>query len=98
MCICLHHLPVSLVNSCGENPGNSPHQGGNPKHIRQHLLLFYIPVQVEFYFGDANLPKDKFLQQKMLEDPDGCEYMYIVQVDLKYGMHFQCNTTYCWPS
>lgn len=30
--------------------------------------------QIDFYFGDANLPKDKFLQQKIKEHPEGCEY------------------------
>lgn len=28
--------------------------------------------QVEFYFGDANLTKDKFLQQQMKETEGGC--------------------------
>ena len=28
-------------------------------------------TQIEFYFGDANLPRDKFLQQKMKEN-NGC--------------------------
>jgi hypothetical protein len=30
-------------------------------------------LQIEFYFGDANLPKDKFLQQKIKEHSDGCK-------------------------
>ena len=32
-------------------------------------------TQIEFYFGDANLPKDKFLQQKISENPDGCKHV-----------------------
>ena len=36
-------------------------------------------VQIEFYFGDANLPKDKFLQQKISEHSDGCKYVLTVE-------------------
>ena len=32
------------------------------------------PLQVEFYFSDSNLPKDKFLKERIAEDPDGCEH------------------------
>jgi hypothetical protein len=28
---------------------------------------------VEFYFSDSNLPKDKFLKEKIAEGEDGCE-------------------------
>ena len=28
--------------------------------------------QVEFYFSDANFPKDKFLRSTALMDPQGC--------------------------
>ena len=28
---------------------------------------------MEFYFSDSNLPKDKFLKDKIASDPDGCE-------------------------
>ena len=34
------------------------------------LLADDVRAQVEFYFGDANLPKDKFLKKQMAEDPD----------------------------
>ena len=27
--------------------------------------------QINFYFGNSNLPKDKFLQKKVAENPDG---------------------------
>ncbi len=30
-------------------------------------------AQVEFYFSDSNLPKDRFLKGKVAEDPEGCE-------------------------
>lgn len=28
--------------------------------------------QVEFYFGDANLPRDKFLLERVQENEGGC--------------------------
>lgn len=30
-------------------------------------------LQVEFYFSDSNLPKDKFLRQQVEAHPEGCE-------------------------
>ena len=36
--------------------------------------LASIRKQVEFYFGDSNLDKDRFLRQKIEEDSLGCMY------------------------
>lgn len=33
---------------------------------------FALLESVQFYFGDRNLPRDKFLQEKIKED-EGCE-------------------------
>ena len=30
--------------------------------------------QIEFYFGDANLQKDRFMKQEIGKHPEGCEY------------------------
>ena len=30
-------------------------------------------LQLEFYFGDANLSRDKFLKEKMAEHAEGCK-------------------------
>lgn len=40
------------------------------QHPRCFLTGYFAHVQ--FYFGDRNLPKDKFLQEKIKED-EGCE-------------------------
>jgi hypothetical protein len=40
-----------------------------------YLKIPVSPTQVEFYFSDSNLPKDKFLKSKVAEDPTGCECM-----------------------
>lgn len=29
--------------------------------------------QVEFYFSDSNLPRDKFMSEKVAENAEGCE-------------------------
>ncbi|KXZ51968.1 hypothetical protein GPECTOR_11g90 [Gonium pectorale] len=34
--------------------------------------------QVEFYFSDSNLPKDKFLKERMAEDPNGYVKLNII--------------------
>ena len=38
-----------------------------------NLNLDAMARQVEFYFSDSNLPKDKFLKEKIAADPHGCE-------------------------
>ena len=32
-----------------------------------------LTLKVEFYFGDANLHKDRFLKEKIAEHPERCE-------------------------
>lgn len=34
--------------------------------------------QVEFYFGDANLPRDKFLLERVQENEGGCKIFGIM--------------------
>lgn len=29
-----------------------------------------LPAQVEFYFSDSNLPRDRFLREKVAENPE----------------------------
>lgn len=37
--------------------------------------------QMEFYFGDSNYPRDKFLQQEAQQSPDNCTSSCIKQVN-----------------
>eukprot|EP01044_Picomonas_judraskeda_P040605 COSAG03_NODE_20018_length_326_cov_0.524229_1_plen_78_part_01 len=37
-----------------------------PEQLERDVVL----QQVEFYFGDANLPKDKFLKKQIKADPE----------------------------
>ena len=42
-----------------------------PHFERKHINVGYA-ILLQFYFGDRNLPKDKFLQQAVASDDDGC--------------------------
>ena len=44
----------------------------NSMYCYVSLCISTVVLQIEFYFGDANLPKDKFLQGKIKESSDGC--------------------------
>ena len=35
-------------------------------------------ILLQFYFGDRNLPKDKFLQQAVASDDDGCVLEFLL--------------------
>lgn len=41
--------------------------------VSQRLVCLCVGLQVEFYFSDSNLPKDKFLKSQVENHPDGCE-------------------------
>jgi hypothetical protein len=45
----------------------------NPK-ISKKFLHKRIKEQMEFYFSDSNLSKDRFLKQEIQKSDDGCEY------------------------
>lgn len=44
------------------------------KRSRVKQLLADVKKQVEFWFGDVNLHKDRFLRRVMEESEDGCEH------------------------
>eukprot|EP01046_Picozoa_sp_COSAG06_P099818 COSAG06_NODE_45937_length_351_cov_0.583333_1_plen_67_part_10 len=43
-----------------------PEQQTSQEQLDRDVVL----QQVEFYFGDANLPKDKFLKKQIKADPE----------------------------
>jgi hypothetical protein len=53
----LHDLLATSINQLG---------------ISIRRISFIGCLQVEFYFGDANLLKDRFLSQQIRESDDGC--------------------------
>ena len=40
----------------------------------KHLFAY---KQIEFYFGDSNLQKDRFMKQEINKHPEGCEYFVL---------------------
>ena len=48
---------------------------GRPSWVSDHGRLSHPPAgaQVDFYFSDSNLPKDKFLSEKIKNTEGGCE-------------------------
>lgn len=52
-----------------------------------------IRKQIEFYFGDSNLHKDRFMSQKIAENPDGYVDLSVIMSFNKYilfMMEFGC--------
>jgi len=41
------------------------------------LAEWLITSQMEFYFSDANLHKDRFLKQQLQQSADGCEIILL---------------------
>lgn len=39
-----------------------------------NILFCLLWTKVEFYFGDANLQKDRFMKQEISQHPEGCKY------------------------
>lgn len=62
----------SKENNCEKEEN---HNATSSKHARHRKKQKYnlIRKQVEFYFGDSNLAKDRFLKQKIDEDP--CKFI-----------------------
>ena len=61
--------------------------------IMQGDLEDKIRKQIEFYFGDSNLQKDRFMSQKIAENPDGYVDLSVIMSFNKYilfMMEFGC--------
>ena len=55
--------------------------------------------QVEFYFSDSNLPRDKFLRDKIQEDPEVMVTMGLVVADvLNDALTTECLAGLCFHS
>ena len=55
-------------HACGGRGGGHHSQ---PTLLRPSPSPPIPPAQIEFYFSDSNLPRDKFLQEKVAQSPDG---------------------------
>ena len=54
------------------------------KRSRVKQLLADVKKQVDFWFGDANLHKDRFLKQLITESRDGCKPIRYVSQNKPY--------------
>lgn len=63
---------VDSLEGTKENVGTT--ETGQTKSYRKRKKHYYngIRAQMEFYFGDANLSKDRFLKQLIDKDPCEC--------------------------
>lgn len=43
-------------------------------NISAGVFMWVFVFQIEFYFGDANLQRDRFLGEKIKGHPEGCMY------------------------
>lgn len=77
-----------------ENQGHSEEATGAGKQLAYDLHVhvdgLWLLLQIEFYFGNANLQKDRFLQQKMKEHPDGCKFSNVCTV-IPTRIFIQCT-------
>lgn len=54
-------------------PGRKNKETEKKKRSRVKQLLADVKKQVEFWFGDVNLHKDRFLRKLVDESDDGCK-------------------------
>jgi len=54
-----------------------------------NLLIFMADyLQMEFYFSDANLHKDRFMKQQLQQTSDGCEiFLHYSKFTLNTGTY-----------
>ena len=55
------------------DPEGKTKESEKKKRPRVKQLLADIKKQVEFWFGDVNLGKDRFIKQLITDSADGCE-------------------------
>jgi hypothetical protein len=56
------------------------------RHLRTWVLMCDDVVQIEFYFSDANLSKDRFMTQKMSESDEGCTCSLVCSDAVRVGV------------
>lgn len=72
------------------------------KRSRVKQLLGDVKKQVEFWFGDVNLHKDRFLKKLIDESDDGCEGLWVsathIQLEFGHRLSYACRLFFlrCW--
>lgn len=80
-------------DASNKNPSEDKDKKENEKKKRSRVkqLLADIKKQVEFWFGDANLHKDRFLKKLIIESRDGCK-LSLPRVTLNFNTHITLHT------
>lgn len=61
------------------------------KRSRVKQVLADIAKQVDFWFGDVNLHKDRFLREQIEKSRDGCKFLFSTfQQTLKFRFVLAC--------
>ena len=68
------------VDTGAEEPSSKNKETEKKKRSRVKQLLGDVKKQVEFWFGDVNLHKDRFLKKLIDESDDGCKGLLITQI------------------
>lgn len=58
------------------------------KRSRVKQVLADIVKQVDFWFGDANLHKDRFLREQIEKSRDGCKFPLVYYTSCKSSIYF----------
>ena len=58
------------------------------KRSRVKQVLADIVKQVDFWFGDANLHKDRFLREQIEKSRDGCKFPSVYYTSFKSYIYF----------
>jgi len=72
--------------------GGKSKESDKKKRSRVKQLLADIKKQVDFWFGDVNLSKDRFIKQLISDSDDGCRSLSVV-VTSRFKMYFYVTST-----
>ncbi|OPL07317.1 hypothetical protein AM593_00180, partial [Mytilus galloprovincialis] len=67
------------------------------KKPRKRMKALYgrIKQQMEFYFSDSNLNRDRFMKKQIVDAEDGCKEFFLEIVnDTRRGVKIHCHD--CW--
>lgn len=79
VCACCSLVPRMISTESGDGgagvaePSSKNKEMEKKKRSRVKQLLGDVKKQVEFWFGDVNLHKDRFLKKLIDESDDGCK-------------------------
>ena len=68
-------VEIKVVVESSSTPVESSQISRTPDQIEEEKKK--ILTQVEYYFGDKNLPNDRFLNEVRSKNPHGCKFIFI---------------------